>query len=39
MEEGYKQIDDVYKDPEFEGLRSDGRFTQLMAARPPAIPE
>jgi len=39
MEDGYKQIDDVYKDPEFEGLRSDGRFTQLMAARPPAIPE
>jgi len=39
MEEGYKQINDVYKDPEFQGLRSDGRFTQLMAARPPAIPE
>jgi tetratricopeptide (TPR) repeat protein len=39
MEEGYKGIDDVYKDPEFEGLRSDARFTQLMAARPPAIPE
>jgi tetratricopeptide (TPR) repeat protein len=39
MEEGYKGIDDVYKDPEFERLRSDARFTQLMAARPPAIPE
>jgi len=39
MEEGYKQIDDVYKDPEFQALRSDARFTQLMAARPPAIPE
>jgi tetratricopeptide (TPR) repeat protein len=39
MEEGYKAIDDVYKDPEFEQLRSDTRFTQLMAARPPAIPE
>ena len=39
MEEGYKQIDDVYKDPEFEGLRTDARFTQLMATRPPAIPE
>lgn len=39
MEEGYKGIDDVYKDPEFEHLRSDARFTQLMAARPPAIPE
>ena len=39
MEEGYKAIDDVYKDPEFEHLRSDARFTQLMAKRPLAIPE
>jgi tetratricopeptide (TPR) repeat protein len=39
LEEGYKGIEDVYKDPEFEHLRSDARFTQLMAARPPAIPE
>ena len=39
MEEGYKGIDDVYKDPEFAGLREDTRFTELMAARPPGIPE
>jgi tetratricopeptide (TPR) repeat protein len=39
LEDGYKDINDVYKDPEFEALRSDARFTQLMAARPPAIPE
>jgi tetratricopeptide (TPR) repeat protein len=39
LEEGYKEINDVYKDPEFQTLRSDARFTQLMAARPPAIPE
>jgi len=39
LEEGYKGIDNVYKDPEFERLRSDVRFTQLMAARPPAIPD
>jgi tetratricopeptide (TPR) repeat protein len=39
MEEGYKGIDNVYKDAEFAELRKDPRFTQLMAARPPAIPE
>lgn len=39
MEEGYKAINDVYRDPEFAGLRTDVRFTELMASRPPAIPE
>lgn len=39
MEEGYKGIDQVYKDDEFAGLRKDPRFTQLMSARPLAIPE
>jgi len=39
MEEGYKGIEDVYRDPEFAGLRTDTRFTELMASRPPAIPE
>lgn len=39
LEDGYKAINDVYKDPEFEALRGDARFTQLMATRPPGIPE
>jgi tetratricopeptide (TPR) repeat protein len=39
MEEGYKGIDEVYKDSEFAGLRKDPRFAELMAARPVAIPE
>jgi tetratricopeptide (TPR) repeat protein len=39
LEDGYKGIGNVYTDPEFAGVRSDARFTALMAARPPAIPE
>jgi tetratricopeptide (TPR) repeat protein len=39
LEEGYKGIDGVFKDAEFAGIRKDARFTQLMASRPPAIPE
>lgn len=39
LEEGYKNVQDVYKDPEFATLRNDARFTQLMASRPMAIPE
>ena len=39
MEEGYRGIEDVYKDEEFAALRKDPRFTELMAARPMAIPE
>jgi tetratricopeptide (TPR) repeat protein len=39
MEEGYKGIDNVYKDGEFGQLRKDPRFAELMASKPPAIPE
>jgi len=39
MEEGYKDFKDVYKDVEFAELRKDKRFADLMAAKPPALPE
>jgi tetratricopeptide (TPR) repeat protein len=39
MEDGYKDIENVYKDHEFSTLRKDPRFTELMAAKTTAIPE
>jgi len=38
MENGYKDIKKVYTDSEFATLRTDKRFEELMAQRPPAIP-
>jgi len=37
MEEGYKDIKNVYKDEEFSTLRKDPRFAELMAAKTLAI--
>lgn len=39
MEDGYKDIANVYKDNEFTELRKDPRFAELMAAKPTSIPE
>ena len=39
MEDGYKGIDEVYKDQEFAGLRKDPRFNELMTSKPVAIPQ
>ena len=37
MEEGYKDIKNVYTDSEFAALRKDPRFAELMAAKTTAI--
>ncbi len=39
MEDGYKEINNVYKDQEFTALRKDPRFAELMASKPTPIPE
>jgi tetratricopeptide (TPR) repeat protein len=39
LEDGYKDIKNVYKDNEFAALRKDPRFAELMAAKTTAIPD
>lgn len=38
MEDGYKDINQVYTDREFATLRTDKRFEELMAQKPQALP-
>jgi tetratricopeptide (TPR) repeat protein len=39
LEDGYKDVDAVYKDQEFATLRQDPRFTALMSNKPVVIPQ
>jgi tetratricopeptide (TPR) repeat protein len=39
MEDGYKELKNVYKDQEFAELRKDKRFTELMTAKTIVLPE
>ena len=39
LENGYAEVNNALTDPEFADLRKDTRFTDLMKARPVAIPE
>ena len=39
MEDGYKDIKNVYRDNEFSTLRRDPRFAELMATKTLAIPD
>lgn len=39
MEEGFPDINNVYKDAEFATLRKDERFTEVMAQRPQPLPQ
>ncbi len=39
LEEGYKNINNVYKDQEFATVRTDQRFKDLMSQKPEAIPQ
>ena len=37
MENGYKNINQVYTDTEFASLRTDKRFDELMAQKPSGL--
>ena len=39
MEDGYKDLAPVYNEADFEAVRKDPRFAELMASKPVAIPQ
>ncbi len=39
MENGYSDLDPLYKDEEFASVRKDPRFTELMQNKPASLPE
>jgi len=39
IEDGYKDLNDAYRAPEFADLRKDSRFADVMKQKPPVIPE
>lgn len=39
LENGYKDLDPLYKDEEFSAVRKDPRFTELMKNKPEALAE
>lgn len=39
MEDGYKDLEPVYKEADFAAVRKDPRFTELMSSKPVAIPQ
>lgn len=39
LENGYTELDPLYKDAEFAAVRKDPRFAELMQNKPQAIPE
>ena len=39
LEEGYREVSDIYKDPAFTDVRKDPRSLQLMTSPPVSVPQ